>query len=652
MLPRGFAAWRDHAGGEQGGTPVGDDPHMTDPDRPAAIGHAVERLVELALADDTLRPGLEALARAILAGLERRSAAADFALEIAAAIVPLADEQVLGLIGADADAPAPLAEANEAPGAPAAPAGADGVAVLPAELDRVGEPDAAILPPRRASRESVPMDRSTFLSLVEGAMREIQASERGSVVGALFSGAEVEAMAALDQPVARAAAGDDVDAVLPGIVTRARLRAVVARDVAEHWRSGRPMDDQHVHRARSEGAAVWMTDLLSPDPDAVTTFAECLDAVADCCEMVVLLGRYEPADRLRRAEAVKDLAAVQSALRIATLALRQTSDDDQAAAFAWANAVTKNERIFVDRHMRLDDPLDPAHLADIMEPVHLGLASLKERADRDASVRKRYQQLTYLVRQLREGRSSARDAEKLVEAVDALVAAGLPPSSLRLRDALVPVAARLPGVVGRSTGYGRVVAEVHLHLERTGRAAAERDLARMEAGVPADAVDAIDSPSAAVRVAREHLARVVIPESAIAAIAEIDGMPASVAWGRSTWRALRALCAYAYAAEEHAGFWEWCESSGHPFAWPANPRNLAMYESDTVLRLYRADRLFGVDPAVSASGEIEMLAHCKIAEHGGRLTPRLYFHDDTKGVTGNVHVGLIGPHYLVRGTTT
>ncbi len=47
-----------------------------------------------------------------------------------------------------------------------------------------------------------------------------------------------------------------------------------------------------------------------------------------------------------------------------------------------------------------------------------------------------------------------------------------------------------------------------------------------------------------------------------------------------------------------------------------------------------------------------MEAHCKIAEGGGRLSPRVYFHDDTKGATGLVHVGFIGPHRYVRNAST
>lgn len=42
-----------------------------------------------------------------------------------------------------------------------------------------------------------------------------------------------------------------------------------------------------------------------------------------------------------------------------------------------------------------------------------------------------------------------------------------------------------------------------------------------------------------------------------------------------------------------------------------------------------------------------MRAHLKSAEGGGDLAPRVYFHDDSDGPTRKVHVGVIGPHYLM-----
>jgi hypothetical protein len=51
-----------------------------------------------------------------------------------------------------------------------------------------------------------------------------------------------------------------------------------------------------------------------------------------------------------------------------------------------------------------------------------------------------------------------------------------------------------------------------------------------------------------------------------------------------------------------------------------------------------------VATALDRSGSMIMTAHLKIAEGGGMLAPRIYFHDDTKGPTKRVHVGYFGPH--------
>ena len=66
----------------------------------------------------------------------------------------------------------------------------------------------------------------------------------------------------------------------------------------------------------------------------------------------------------------------------------------------------------------------------------------------------------------------------------------------------------------------------------------------------------------------------------------------------------------------------------------------------------RAQRLLPVDRAVDPSGHIEMLAHLKISQGQGRLTPRMYFHDDTRGVTGKVHIGFVGPHEHMENLST
>ncbi|NLG22719.1 MAG: hypothetical protein GX555_14965, partial [Actinomycetales bacterium] len=63
-------------------------------------------------------------------------------------------------------------------------------------------------------------------------------------------------------------------------------------------------------------------------------------------------------------------------------------------------------------------------------------------------------------------------------------------------------------------------------------------------------------------------------------------------------------------------------------------------------------RRFPVDTQVDPAGTTIMWSHLKIAEGGGRLAPRIYFHDDTRGVTGRVHIGFVGPHHYTENTKT
>ncbi|MGQ0574161.1 MAG: hypothetical protein ACT4RN_08145 [Pseudonocardia sp.] len=146
----------------------------------------------------------------------------------------------------------------------------------------------------------------------------------------------------------------------------------------------------------------------------------------------------------------------------------------------------------------------------------------------------------------------------------------------------------------------------------------------------------------------DHL---VVPDAACVDLADLDAAVEARAWGRASWKAFRALHAYGAAlAEADPGtFWTWCERSG---LWPATPKKLAMTESDTVQqdRRLRSRRMLPVARAVAPSGRVEMFAHVKVAEGGGTLIPRIYFHVDLAGA--RVHVGYFGPHRGMPNTLT
>lgn len=174
-----------------------------------------------------------------------------------------------------------------------------------------------------------------------------------------------------------------------------------------------------------------------------------------------------------------------------------------------------------------------------------------------------------------------------------------------------------------------------------------------EASVPDEVTDTSEAVLAAQAYLSDWLA---VPEAAVRDLEDIDTAPTAYVWGNSCWRGLRALAAYAQDCSrgwDGGGFWEWC-AQGNLLAWPATTKKLAIKESETVQNndRLREARRFHVDSAVDPSERIIMFAHLKIAEGGGNLAPRVYFYDDTRGKTKKVHVGFIGPHYLVPNKST
>lgn len=154
---------------------------------------------------------------------------------------------------------------------------------------------------------------------------------------------------------------------------------------------------------------------------------------------------------------------------------------------------------------------------------------------------------------------------------------------------------------------------------------------------------------------RSYLPLVSLPDSAIRDLEQLDSAPEATAWAQMSWRGFRALQAYASeAATRNGGFFEWCQHTSHTDSWPATSKKVSMSESESVTnnKAQRAARYLPVDVDVSPSGRIEMFAHLKIAEGGGNNIPRIYFHDDTKGATGKVHVGFFGPHAYMENTKT
>lgn len=157
----------------------------------------------------------------------------------------------------------------------------------------------------------------------------------------------------------------------------------------------------------------------------------------------------------------------------------------------------------------------------------------------------------------------------------------------------------------------------------------------------------------AVDCAREFLNGVVMPDGIEHDVKDMDSNSMGRVWAQGVWQGLRALSVY--AEEEFDGdFRQWCASGHHMYSWSASQKKLAMRESESTesSQKFRDQRTFPIAREVTESGSEVMVAHLKISAGGSPLIPRIYFYDDTRGPTGVVHVGYIGPHKHVENTRT
>lgn len=352
-------------------------------------------------------------------------------------------------------------------------------------LEKLRDALTTTIDARRAEAEALaqaeeaiePMDKVDLAALIDRASKNASADGLGQIATAMrgATGMSVDTSVAsgvTTQEDAHAVPTDatvsrtERDAILPGLAERARLKADLSRACAKAVESGVLVEDSLIHRARSAGATTWMADLTDVTPHDLLVMADCFAALSETAEYLSLLRQDGPEGRERFPDAVRSLAAVVSALRIAVLEFRQTADEDQLAGFDWLRDTTAAERIYVERHMRLDDPYDPEQVTAIIDEIHDDLESLREVNARQDRRKKALGRVRYHAGLVGRGRGSDHDKAKIVDAVEELVADGLPPSSLELRDVLLPIRPELPDPGDEDCGYCRVLAELDLHLAR------------------------------------------------------------------------------------------------------------------------------------------------------------------------------------------
>lgn len=237
---------------------------------------------------------------------------------------------------------------------------------------------------------------------------------------------------------------------LSDLEARCRSKAEVARWAAEDQR--RLHEGIELSPAGSEldpEMNAWAEKLFdgfywsSKSTTSMTGEIDLLDQVGGCFEAVAESLAYvraskDPSKSFERA--LHLLAEAQSALRQVLVKLNLVHDPDQEDVFQWVRTTAARSEIYVPRYMRADDPADPAGWLSLLTRIDEARSAGRKTPSQAAKLR----QLEDYTKLLPDGTGTDSDWEAIVEAVDALISDGLPPSSREIRELLMPIVDAMP----------------------------------------------------------------------------------------------------------------------------------------------------------------------------------------------------------------
>jgi hypothetical protein len=248
----------------------------------------------------------------------------------------------------------------------------------------------------------------------------------------------------------------------PGmLVRRCELKATACRWAVER-RSGLAAGDRAAVFDRDASffaeakslpnCYLWMMDPRGPslpDDARLEETAGCYEALARAASLLgsVAGGNGDAGTEALISDAMHLLAAAQSALRVALADVSPTLvDADQREAFLWLRREAEDRRIYIGRHMRLDDPAAPEGWAELQARIADVAAAWEGRRQQRRSRQNLLGKARYHSRRVRgaDGRWSDDDWSRLRTAIEELVAAGVPASDRELREILLPLRDTLP----------------------------------------------------------------------------------------------------------------------------------------------------------------------------------------------------------------
>ena len=229
-----------------------------------------------------------------------------------------------------------------------------------------------------------------------------------------------------------------------------------------------PKDTDLLRRARElPDCYAWVLDPYAqlPGDRELEDMAAAYENVALSAEIVGdLYRRDNDADFLE--DAYRLLAESQSALLKSLSDFEVERDQDQLDAFNWLRARTFEDRVYLDRHMKLSDPADPTDFADRRERIE----ELRSRIEaRQSATRLRNNllgKIRYICNRLPDRAQDDRLAQwnTLSTTVESLVECGVRPSARELREPLLPLIDDMPDSVSPGPRFSEVLASIDRYL--------------------------------------------------------------------------------------------------------------------------------------------------------------------------------------------
>ncbi len=353
-------------------------------------------------------------------------------------------------------------------------------APMAAPLVAAASPEKAV-PIEKGAREAVPLRLGAEVTMVpvSGSVEEVRAAATAT---RLKNGFET----GLDVSSISRTRPESAD--LSTVARRCELKAESCRWAIERRRrlaaadrSGSETDASLFARAKAlPNCYLWMMDPRGPTlpSDALLeACGGCYAAVGDIASLLELLaGSGTNEDEGLLDEALPLLAEAQSALRVALLDVYAgLCDTDQREMFTWLRRQTADRGVYVQRYMRMDDAADPENWADVLRRVAMLRASRDQRTQRAKARQALLGKARYHANRIGMNGDDApsgptEDWRKLVAALEDLIANGVPPSDLEIREVLLPVQDDLPAM-DLGPGMKAILTEIDRYLGSSTREA-------------------------------------------------------------------------------------------------------------------------------------------------------------------------------------